>query len=179
MDPVGSIPVWAFVEVGHPAAEPDAPTITGEQIRASVWSSIIHGARGVVYFNHSFAGECPSQHVLRDCGAELRDDVRATNEEITQLSEVLNADFLDNALKVGGAVDATTKLHEEDIYVLAGASGDGGAIGEFSLKCAPDGQAEVLNENRSVPVENGYFEDEFHDSNTVHLYRMAGNSCGL
>lgn len=179
MDPVGSIPVWAFVEVGHPASEPEAPTITGAQIRASVWSSLIHGARGIIYFNHSFEGECPSQHVLRDCGTELRDDVGAINEEIAQLSEVLNADFLDGALKVGGAVEATTKFHEEDLYVFAGASGDGATEGDFRLKCAPDGLVEVLNEGRSISVENGHFKDHFRNSNSVHLYRIPGNSCGL
>ena len=53
VEPSGSKPVWALVEVGHPSAQADAPTISPAQIKAAVWSSLIHGARGIVYFNHS------------------------------------------------------------------------------------------------------------------------------
>ena len=48
-------PIWNFVEVGHPFTESNAPTITGPQIRAAVWHSIIAGARGIIYFNHTSA----------------------------------------------------------------------------------------------------------------------------
>ena len=57
--PLGSRPVWAFVEVGHPFTEADAPTITPVEVRSAVWHSLIAGARGVIYFNHSFGGPCP------------------------------------------------------------------------------------------------------------------------
>ena len=49
----GSKPVWAVVELGHPFSESDWPTITPAQVRAAVWQSLIAGARGIVYFNHS------------------------------------------------------------------------------------------------------------------------------
>ena len=54
--PAGSKPVWAFVELGHPYTEAHWPTITPPQVRAAVWQSLIAGARGVIYFNHSFGG---------------------------------------------------------------------------------------------------------------------------
>ena len=60
VSPERSKPVWNFVEVGHPAGENWAPTITAKQIRAAVWSGIIHGARGIVDFNHNFGGNCIS-----------------------------------------------------------------------------------------------------------------------
>ena len=97
--PAFSKPVWAFVEVGHPFTENDAPTITGPEIRAAVWSSLIHGARGIIYFNHSFGGTCPTQHILRDpCGDEVKPWVTAVNRQIAGLAPVLNAPFLDGAL---------------------------------------------------------------------------------
>ena len=62
-------PVWGFVEVGHPFRDDTAPTISAPQMRAAVWHSIIAGARGIVYFNHSFGGILPdckcAAHTLR------------------------------------------------------------------------------------------------------------------
>src|SRR5262245_41257055 len=85
------IPIYAFVEVGHPFTENDAPTITGDQIGGAVMNSLIHGARGVIYFNHSFGGACQSQHLLRDsCGAANKPAVVQTNQRITSPAPVLN-----------------------------------------------------------------------------------------
>src|SRR5262249_50283379 len=77
-----TVPIWGFVELGHPfgAGSESWPTIRPEQVRAAVWSMLIHGARGIEYFNHSFAGNCQSQHILRDpCYASMRTAVTALN----------------------------------------------------------------------------------------------------
>lgn len=50
-------PQWAFIETSDqnlswtPA---DTPGVTADQFRGELWDSIIHGARGVVYFPQSF-----------------------------------------------------------------------------------------------------------------------------
>ena len=59
------MPIWAYVELGHPLGT-NGGQITPDQAAAAVWSSLIHGARGIVYFNHSFGGSCQTQHILRD-----------------------------------------------------------------------------------------------------------------
>ena len=83
-------PVWAMVEVGHPFAEEDWPTITPDQVRAAVWHSVIAGAEGIVYFNHSFGGPCPTQHALREpCYAETRAMVATVNGQLHELAPVL------------------------------------------------------------------------------------------
>ena len=95
--PPGSKPVWAIVELGHPFSESDWPTITPPQVRAAVWQSLIAGARGIVYFNHSFGGPDQTQHILRDgtdtgsAYASIRSVVRATDAQITQLAPVINS----------------------------------------------------------------------------------------
>ena len=66
VSPARSKPVWAFVEVGHPFTEDDFPAVTPAEVRAAVWQSLIAGARGIIYFNHSFGGPCQTQHALRD-----------------------------------------------------------------------------------------------------------------
>ena len=175
--PAASKPVWSFVEVGHPFTEADAPTISGPEIRAAVWSSLIHGARGIVYFNHNFGGACQSQHVLRDpCGDAVRPWVTEVNGQIARLAPVLNAPFLDNALSHGEGVDAAVKVHGGSLYVLAGSAQAGQQDALFQLPClgGTDAAVTVLDENRTVAMTSGAFSDHFADGNAVHLYRIDG-----
>ncbi len=181
VSPKASKPVWAFVEVGHPFTEDDAPTITAPQIKAAVWSSLIHGARGVIYFNHNFGGDCLSQHVLRDnCGATVRPEVTALNAQIKTLAPVLNAPFLDGAATSTGSIDTSVKSSNGDLYVFAGATENISQQVAITVKCSNAISATVLNENRTVPVNNGVISDTFADGNAVHLYQLNGsNTCGL
>jgi hypothetical protein len=175
----GDKPVWAFVEDGHPFTESDSLTITGPQLRAAVWSSIIHGARGVIYFNHNFGGPCLSQHVLRDsCGAGIRPTVTAVDAQITSLAPVLNAPTLDGLISTAGSVDTLAKSYGGSIYVFAGSATAAAQTVAFTSACTAGTTAEVLGENRSVPVDDGTFSDRFADGNAVHIYRIDG-TCGL
>ncbi|AIY03619.1 hypothetical protein ART_4020 [Arthrobacter sp. PAMC 25486] len=181
VSPKASKPVWAFVEVGHPFSEDFAPTITGPQIKAAVWSSLIHGARGVVYFNHNFGGTCQSQHVLRDnCGAQVRPDVVALNAQIKSLAPVLNSPFLDGAAASTGSLDVSVKIYGGSLYAFAGSTRNGSQQVDITLQCSNATSATVLGENRTVPVKNGVINDTFADGNAVHLYQLNGsNACGL
>ena len=106
-NPASSKPVWAFVELGHPASEDDWPTITPAQVRAAVWQSLIAGARGIIYFNHSFGGPNQTQHILREgtsAGspyAPIRSVVTATDRQIQDLAGVLNSPTVSLGLVAG------------------------------------------------------------------------------
>lgn len=175
--PAGSKPVWAFIEVGHPFSEEAAPTISLDEIRAAVWSSLINNARGIVYFNHSFAGPCASQHVLRDCGDELREGVASVNRQITKLSPVLNSPYLQGATEAKGEIDASTRLFEGKIYLFAGSTAEKRQSVEFSVRCAGDGMVNVIDEKRKIEMKNGKFKDNFAGSNDVHLYELGTSTC--
>lgn len=178
--PPGSKPVWHFVEVGHPFVDPGAPTITGPQIRAAVWSGIIHGARGVIYFNHSFGGDCTTQHVLRDaCGDPVRADVIALNRQIQALAPVLNAPFVDGLLTVTHGVDAAVKWHGNSLTILAGANAAGPRTVNFTLACPLTTTAQVIGEDRQLAVTAGNFTDTFDDADAVHLYQLDGEACDI
>jgi hypothetical protein len=108
--PSGSKPVWAVVEVGHPASEADWPSITPPETRAAVWQSIIAGARGIIYFNHSFGGPNPTQHALREPAyAAERAVVKATNTQITRLAPVLNSPTVASGWSQGPGTTAMVK----------------------------------------------------------------------
>jgi hypothetical protein len=115
VSPAGSKPVWAFVELGHPAGESDWPTITPPQVRAAVWQSLIAGARGIVYFNHSFGGPDQTQHILRDgtnphsAYAPIRSVVTSMNHEIAALARVLNSPSVTSGWSHSGGTTAMVK----------------------------------------------------------------------
>ena len=98
-------PIYAFVEVGWPFTETAAQggrAIEPAEIEAAVWHSLIAGARGVIYFNHSFGGPDQTQHALRDPAyAAERAAVDHTDALITQLAPVLNSPFDDGYVSAG------------------------------------------------------------------------------
>lgn len=178
-EPANRIPVWAFVENGHPSGDvPNTATITGPELRAAVWSSLIHGARGIIYFNHNFGGECVTQHVIRDCGKDIVPALTAVNKQIKELAPVLNSPFLDGAVTTSGPVDIASKLKDGKVFILSGASTHTGGTATFHLACGGS-TAVVIDENRTIPITGGSFTDTYADGNAVHLYRIeGGTSCG-
>ncbi|WDF34215.1 hypothetical protein PTW37_04630 [Arthrobacter agilis] len=181
VEPEGSKPVWALVEVGHPFQEESGGSIDGPEIRAAVWSSIINGARGIVYFNHSFGGRCTTQHVLREpCGDAVRPWVEKTNRQITALAPVLNSPFVDGFATSHQEVDIAAKLSDGTFHLLVASTGDGPQRVAIDLACGGSRTAVVDGEGRSIPVRDGVLVDEFDDANSVHLYTLlGGGTCGL
>jgi hypothetical protein len=168
-------PVWGFVEVGHPFTEVAAPTISAPQMRSAVWHSIIAGAQGIVYFNHSFGGSCPTSSVLRArCDPEMTPAVTEVNSQITELAPVLNAPFADGYVTPEGPVKVMAKLGPDGAwYVFAGADTTATPGDDVTLSVAAGSVVDVLFENRSLTVTDGQFVDSFADGNAVHIYRVT------
>jgi hypothetical protein len=173
-------PIWNFVEVGWPykeTASEGARTIAPAEVRAAVWHSIIAGARGIIYFNHSFGGPNLSHHALRDPPyAAVRAVVRSTNQLITQLAPVLNAPFADGFTTADPSVRTMTKFHQGKYFVFAGSKENAASTPTISLANFGSGTATVLGENRTIPISNGRFSDSFEDGNAVHIYRIDSQS---
>jgi hypothetical protein len=181
VSPRASKPVWALVDLAHTFPPADWPSITPAQVPAAVWHSLIAGARGIVYFNHSYGGPCANVVALRDpCYAPVRAAVAATNAQVTALAAVLNAPSVTSAWSQTPGVDAVVKWSGDRFYVLAASAG-GPVVWRFSMPCIGNATATTLaGDNRSLPVRGGAFADTFADGNAVHLYRINGDSrCGL
>lgn len=179
VSPVGSKPVWAFIEVGQPFTDSTQEPPSAEQIRAAAWSSLVHGARGIVYFGHSFGGSCPTHHVLRDCGPEVTAGLTRLNRELTRYAEIINAPTVVRAVRTSDGVDAVVRLHDSDLYVIAVAADHRPGTVEIALNCSVTGDVDVLDEARTVPVSDGRFSDDFADGTAVHLYRLPDADCGI
>ena len=166
-------PIWSFVEVCWPFTETRSRFIEPAEVRAAVWHSIIAGARGIIYFNHSFGGPNQSQHCLRESAyAAVRATVKSTNELVTALAPVINAPFADGFVSAGPSVRTMAKFHDSKYYVFAGSKENAASTPTFSLSGVDSGTATVIGENRTIPIANGRFSDGFPDGNAIHIYRI-------
>jgi hypothetical protein len=166
-------PVYAFVEVGWPAPE-DKQNIEPDQLKGAVMSSLIHEARGIIYFNHSFGGPCQTQHALRDkCGERTRPAVTEMDRQIRQLAPVLNTQSLRHPF--GPGLDTMLKAYKGSYYVFSMLKrGEHTGPRTFTL---PGGvtprEVEVLYENRRLPVSGGTFTDSFEKEYSYHIYKVT------
>jgi hypothetical protein len=180
-------PIWNAVEVGWPfveSAAQGARAIRPREVRAAVWHSLIAGARGIIYFNHSFGGpeECQTQHALREtgCYGDVRAMVTSVNAQIKALAPALNADTVTSGWTVGPAARAMVKWYDGHFYVFAAARTAAGGSATVSIPCVGDAMALRLYEDGSIPIRAGSFSDAFADGEAVHIYRIdGGSSCGL
>jgi hypothetical protein len=182
-------PVWAFVEVGCPWSEcgSDFDAIQPVEIRAAVWHSIIAEARGIIYFQHTFAGPdgCVTHHALRDqssCYAAVQSAVTALDAQVAQLAPVLNSPTATGYLTTSPNIRATTKVGGSNapfgagMYTIAGATWAGGGSQQATITINPAAgatptTASVLFENRTVPIVAGQIVDTFADGNAIHIYK--------
>ena len=144
------------------------------EIKAAVWHRIIAGARGIIYFVHSFGGPNQSPNVLRDpeplpAYAAHRAAVTETNALIKQLAPVLNAPFADGFVSAGPTVRTMAKFHDSKYYVFAGSRENRASTPTLRLSGVDSGSATVVGENRTIPVSNGRFSDRFA---AIHIYRI-------
>lgn len=176
--------VWNCIEctpISNPKTRP-----TPQQVKAEVWMSIVHGSRGIIYFCHQFQPRFIEAGLLAD--EEMSQAVGAINRQIHDLAPVLNSPSIAGALKVS----VTPAVVDAEMARLLGPKGiaacvkrHGGSTYLFAVRMeaspakavlevaglAETATAEVLGENRAIPVRGGRFADEFAPY-AVHLYRF-------
>lgn len=170
-------PIWALVEVGHPSEDSGDPTITGEQIEGAVMNSLIHGARGIVYFEHSFGGSCVSFAVLRDtCGDPVRANVTSMNRKVADLARVLNTPSLE--WTVNTSLDTMLKRGNEGSFYLFTMLDRDAEPGTRELRLPSTvkaDHAQVLFEDRSVPIHDGKIIDSLDSESAYHIYKVPSH----
>ncbi|MGY1755710.1 hypothetical protein ACI79M_11140 [Geodermatophilus sp. SYSU D00803] len=173
--------IWQFVELlnGGPGEGPFTANIEPGQLQGAVMSSLIHEARGIVWFNQSLSGPCQGSNLIRlsqvqdgFCGAAQVAAATRIDGVVHQLAPVLNTQSYE--WDAGPATDTMLKVHDGSAYLFAMVDGSQGP-GERTLRLPPgvDGtQAEVLFEDRSLPVTDGVLQDTFDEEYTWHVYRI-------
>ena len=176
-------PLWNFIETGYPFTESAAQggrAILPAELRSAAWHSIIAGARGIMWFQHSFGGpNAVDHHTIRSNSEGTRPMVTSVDAQIKSLAPVLNSTTVTTSYNKTGDVETMVKWDGTNFYLFAGAR-RGATTMAFSMPCIGNATATRLGESGTATVTNGSFTDTFADKNAIHIYRIDGGTrCGL
>ncbi len=163
-------PVIAVLEASH--FVDTMPRPTPAQIRAEVWLALVHGAAGIEYYCHALP------QTTTDCLDDLptRAGLTAINQEVTSLAAVLNTQAVANGVTLSSSAPIATRLarRADATYLFTVGMSAADTAATFALRGFTSATAEVLGENRTIPVSRGVFSDEFAGY-SVHLYRIRAD----
>jgi hypothetical protein len=160
--------VWSAIETT--AIDPARP-VTPAEVRAEVWMALIHGARGIVYFVHEWAGGLREDGIFRH--PEIVREVARINRTIASLAPVLNSPDRPDRVSLFAPAPIATMVKEDasELYLFAVAMENRPTTARFAIAGLSDAEASVLNEGRNVAVKDGILEDGFLGY-AVHLYKI-------
>ncbi|HEX8040266.1 MAG TPA: hypothetical protein VF490_14005 [Chryseosolibacter sp.] len=166
-------PAWCWIETTQISAKAERKP-TPAEVRSEVWMALIHGAKGIGYFCHSFGDKTDDAALLHD--PEMIRGVKAINAEVTSLARVLNSPDTSGYATVECddptiPVDVLTKEDGKSSYIFAIGMREGATTATFTVKHGK--KVEVIGENRTIRIKNHRFTDAF-SSYGVHLYRVRG-----
>lgn len=165
--------IWNVIECTRISNLERKPT--PQQVKAEVWMSLVHGARGIVYFVHQFQPRFIEAALLED--PEMLSAVKAINEQIKELAPVLNSPSLsEDVLEIRSSnrdvpVHAMVKKYGNAFYLFVVGMSNAPTTATFQLKGISGKKAEVLGENRTIDIVKGRFQDAFRPYD-VHLYKI-------
>jgi hypothetical protein len=168
--------VWNCIECTH-ISNPKAKA-TPQQVRAEVWMALVRGSRGIIYFVHQFKPNFIEAGLLADEPTLAK--VTETNQQIHRLAPVLNSLTIPDGVAVMSSaaevpIEAMVKYHGGAVYVLAVGMRDGKTTATFRLPGKKgQGKVEVIDEGRTLEVNDGVFRDTFQPWD-VHLYRIKAD----
>lgn len=164
-------PVWTWIETTR--IDKDSPRKpTPQEVKTQVWMALIHGAKGIGYFCHSFYPEQNDAALLHD--KEMLAAVKEINTQITSLAPVLNSLTTPDFAHVKSSnprvpVDIMTKKYDADHYLFAVGMRNLPTKASFAISAGK--QVEVVGENRKLEIFDGRFEDHFNGYE-VHIYKI-------
>jgi hypothetical protein len=165
--------VWSCIECTRISG---AKRATPTQVRAEVWMALIHGASGLIYFVHEFQPKFNEYRLLDD--PEMLPAVTAINREIRELAPALNSPTLPPSVASvtvegdSAPIALTARHHGGATYLFTVGMRNRPARGAFTLARLPArASAEVIGENRALPVRDGKFTDALPPYG-VRLYRI-------
>ncbi|WP_443425449.1 hypothetical protein [Arthrobacter rhombi] len=176
-------PIWQFVEIlnGGPGADqPFVADIKPQQLKGAVMNSLIHEARGIVYFNQSLNGPCTGGSLVRQtmidpdfCAAAQVKAAGEVNLLIHKLAPVLNTQSVGHDF--GQGIDSMLKVHDGFDYIFAMID-DSDKPGNRTFNLSSDmvgKEVQVLGEKRTLTVgTDGTFRDEFAEEYSYHVYKV-------
>jgi hypothetical protein len=185
-------PIAQFVENGGPYTEDTSGSYytTPPQLNWGVWSSIIHGARQLIYFNHTFSGPAISddnmatayyQTVHSGQTVSMYAQTKATDALVRQMAPYINSPQALGYVTVSPAPQTfsgieTRATDRNGTFTIFADTRDAQSTTNISAKFTTadgyTGPVTVVGENRTVQATNGVFTDTFANGTTVHIYQI-------
>lgn len=164
-------PAWCWIETTK-IVENNTRKPTPGEVKSEIWMALIHGAKGVGYFCHTWTPKFDEAGLLHD--KEMMAAVKVVNERITSLAPVLNSPTTKGYASVTSSntaipIDIMTKNDNKSNYLFAVAMRPGDTKATFEVKKGKE--AEVIGENRKIKITKGKFSDDF-SYYSVHLYKI-------
>lgn len=175
-------PKWMIVEMlsGSPG-EQFVGYVTPSQLKGAAINSIIHEARGLIWFNNVASEGYGVGNVLRAAqvdgvsfaGYSQVEAMGEVNAQVKALAPVINTQSYD--WDFGTGFDTMLKAYNGNAYIFSMISNDSNPGSRtFTLPEGINGtQVEVVDENRSIAITNGTFTDNFVDEASYHIYKIA------
>lgn len=170
----GGKPAWAVIEMDDqelPYGPRDLPSPTAGQFRATVWDSVIHGARGVVYFPESFNPAFKFDNTPNDVAAEMP-KVAAKLQSIAAplLSDI---DPVTRGLQVDGPLEGTWRIYNGQTYYVVLNFSEQTVTKNITLQGVdPASPVTVNGESRTLTLSNSTLTDTFAPFE-VHVYQVG------
>jgi len=161
-------PCWIWLECSR-IRDRRAPTPS--ELNTEVWMSIVHGAKGIGYFPHTWN---PSYKAC-DIPKDVQDEMRKVNSKIKSMTEVLLSEDAKREVKCetggDGKVDILVKELKDKIYIFAVNMKKNADKAKISITGLNEGDVVVQDEGRKIKMKGGEFEDNFKEYE-VHIYEI-------
>jgi len=166
-----SKPVWTWIETTR-IGEDSPRKPTPKEVKTEVWMAIIHGAKGIGYFCHSFYPQSDEAALLHD--RSMLAEVKQINQQITSLASILKSEDTSNYAELKSSnsnvpIDILAKSQENTNYLFTVAMRNEPTDATFTIKSGRD--VEVIGENRRIKITDGQFKDHYNGYE-VHLYKI-------
>jgi hypothetical protein len=163
IDPARTYSLSAWVNVSN--LKQPLPTWT--QTRFMAYDAIIHGARGLVYFDNY----CEPANITID--SEAWNDLKDIAAEIHSLSNALTSYASFRTVATGNAnIETLLMEYGGNLYLLAANTGNSSTGNvTFTLSGLPLSSTLEFFENRSITINSNQFTDQF-TAYQVHVYRI-------
>jgi len=164
--------VWCWIEANK-IHKGGGRAPTPDEVKTMIWMALVHGADGYGFFCHSWAGKRMKAAGIEP---EMQAALAKVNAEVHTLARVLNSATVQSGATVktalGSRVDVLVKKHGGATYVFAVNMFRKPEKPTITVKGVGNATAEVLFENRTVPMKAGRIVDDFAPY-AVHRYKIG------
>ena len=159
-------PIWVGVQ-SYKKPQPWARFPTPVEYRAQAYLSMIHGAKGVMWYGGGVEGG-----IYGDLQEGHWDDLKKLAKELKEMSPVFMAETIDAPkFSPPDALMSVMLKKLPDRQILLAANRSGSAV-DVTFGDLKTGQAKVLYEDRALKLRGGSLGDHF-EPYAVHIYELS------